>query len=245
MKNLKLTFGIGLMAICLAFLSSCKKDNDRNESMTGTSSEENQESLNAIEADFLEVISFVNIEHATIDDEPSLINNGVSCMVDQPDISDENANSNSSLASKRPCIVCNCSGVFAEMRLSDAQKQRLRRSWMAYNDCVKSARERLANLHQSILEEYKMEYHKIQRMYRAGKITKAEYERMIHRLRMSYNEKMESLKERKLLCAAIARCHRQYLNHVNSILTPMQWRKFVECKKRCILQAKQKRNDRD
>jgi hypothetical protein len=221
---------LGFLSLSIAF-ASCKKEKETEDLFSTTETASNETAvLDAVESDFFDIISQPHWIDADIEQEPSLINDGISCATDleNPDANESMSGANGRTDAK-PCNIVNCNHLFASLRLSDAQKLRLRRSWNAYNDCVNSSRRRLAALHQQIMNEYQMEYKKLERSYRAGKITKEEFARSIQKLRMQYQHKIKSLKERELLCKAITNCYRQYLENVKSILTPEQWNRYFQC----------------
>jgi hypothetical protein len=191
--------------------------------------------LDQIETEMIVAIDYVNYVEADIEQEPYLINDGIPCGVDNTiDVEESGSMNTSDSRLSTPCVTCNCNFLFRKMDLTERQKLQLRRAMHERENCIKNARERLANLFNKYMEEYKLAYQRIHRLYRAGKITEAEYKRLLHRLNMKYREIFSNLKDRKLMCKAIAHCHRQYLGRVQSILTPRQWHAFVTCQKRCI-----------
>lgn len=233
MKKIMKTIAAGIIAISLTF-TACNKEKNPAEISSNDSDASAIVELDEIETELYESIDYVNYVEADENSEPYLINDGIPCGVESLGDAESRNTTSSTNTLSTPCKTCNCNFLFKDMDLTDRQKANLRRAINEYDNCVKSARERLANLYNKHMEEYKLEYQKIQRMYRAGKITEDEYKRMIHRLNTKYREIFSNLNDRKLLCKAIAQCHRQYLSHVKRILTPRQWHKFMECQRRCI-----------
>lgn len=238
MKKLFLIPALFAMALSFLFVS-CSKDNDEDDNLF-TESHETGERVADLSQDFEAIIGHVTFDEGDAQTLPSLINDGIPCLVDEAG-SEMRSNSQSGLST--PCQPCNCNGLFAQMDLSDAQKTRIRRSMAAYNQCIKDARERLASLHRELMEEYKLEFTKLQRQLRAGRITEDQFKRMAYRLRMHYGNKFENLQSRHNLCRAIASCHRTYLENVRSILNDRQWARFAQCQRRCMSQAQDRANN--
>jgi hypothetical protein len=187
----------------------------------------------------------VNFSEATADRAPFLINSGFPCELELPQNTRDQSNTdrNSDDSKVSPCKKCNCNGLFADMDLTDAQKARLRRAIGAYEDCVGNARKRLASMYETLMAEYDAEYNRLAHAHRAGRISKEEFERMVHRLRSSYEQRFNSLKDRNMLCQAISRCHSQYLRHVRATLNARQWHQFAKCQRSCLSNNDRKKDD--
>jgi hypothetical protein len=186
----------------------------------------------------------VNFSEATTDRAPFLINSGFPCELELPQNTRDQSNTDRNEDSKvSPCKKCDCNGLFAEMDLTDAQKGRLRRAMSAYEDCVGNARKRLASMYETLMDEYNAEYNRLAHAHRSGRISKEEFDRMVHRLRSSYEQRFNALKDRNMLCQAISRCHAQYLRHVRATLNARQWHQFAKCQRSCLSNNDRKQDD--
>lgn len=226
-----------MMALLLGvvfLMTSCEKEIKNDALKTNEKQEATSDiSVEDLTLDFEKALECrVNFSEATADCGPFLINSGFPCELELGSTRDH-SNTDSDWSKVSPCKKCNCSGLFAEMHLTDAQKARLQRAMSTYEDCVGNARKRLASMYESLMAEYDAEYNRLAHAHRAGRISKEEFERMVHRLRSSYEQRFNSLKDRNMLCQAISRCHSQYLRHVRATLNARQWHEFAKCQRSC------------
>jgi hypothetical protein len=114
-----------------------------------------------------------------------------------------------------------------KLNLSDTQVVQIRKALRAYEACkvvdIKRHREAYAKLLLRIETSRKELLGKL----RAGKITKAEFEKGMKELRADFEKSLRYIKES--FAKNLKACYDKFLRATKEILTERQWKAFVDC----------------
>jgi len=121
------------------------------------------------------------------------------------------------------------------LRKVDLEKDQIRKIKHAienFRDCKASATKRARAIYAELHAKYKTLAMEQNRLYKAGKITKDEYEARIKRIRHAFSKELRELQLKEKLHDAFKKCYRILLHDINGVLTERQWKAFVNCYKR-------------
>ena len=119
-----------------------------------------------------------------------------------------------------------------DLKLDTAQVRKIRMALRDYNDCKTSAIHRARAIHAKLVAKYKDLAAEQAKLLKDGKITKAEYQARIERLRHAFEKELRELQLKDKVNEALKDCHAKFLRHLNGILTDRQWKAFVDCYKK-------------
>jgi len=119
----------------------------------------------------------------------------------------------------------------SQLKLEDIEAKKIRIALGEYDDCKESAVQRARATHSKLQEKYNDLAHEQAKLLRAGKITKAEYDSSIARLRHAFQKELRALQLKEKLNDALRNCHKILLRQINGILSERQWKAFVDCSK--------------
>jgi DNA anti-recombination protein RmuC len=118
------------------------------------------------------------------------------------------------------------------LKLDSAQMRQLRIALKDYNDCNASAVHRARAIHAKLAAKYKDLAAEQAQLLKDGKITKAEFQQRIERIRKAFQKELRELQLKEKVNAALKDCHAKFLRKLNGILTERQWKAFVACYKK-------------
>ena len=114
-----------------------------------------------------------------------------------------------------------------KLNLTDTQAMKLRRAVRAYEECkaadIKAHREAYAKLTLRIENARK----ELLAQLRNGKITKAQFEDGMVKLRKEFETGLRYIKAS--YAKTLKACYYKFMSATKEILTPRQWKAFVEC----------------
>jgi DNA anti-recombination protein RmuC len=116
-----------------------------------------------------------------------------------------------------------------DLKLDSAQMRQLRMALKDYNDCNTSAIHRARAIHAKLAAKYKDLAAEQAQLLKDGKITKAEFQQRIERIRKAFQKELRELQLKEKVNAALKDCHAKFLRQLNGILTERQWNAFVAC----------------
>lgn len=115
------------------------------------------------------------------------------------------------------------------LNLDSTQRLQVKRALAAYEDCRHDAIKRARALHAQLQAAYKAKVDRLVAAYKAGNITKEQFERAMKELRENFRKELRSKHIDEKLDAALKDCYGKFLGHLKNILTERQWKAFVEC----------------
>jgi hypothetical protein len=220
-KKAALAFGI----MALAFIG-CRKEQLNLNSALNTDSETEIQAL-AVQTETEDNV--ILYDEAT--NEMVAVNEGISAdyLVNSDDL-DENGNLSGRHSSGRDDIrnhsFMRC---LRDLKLDSAQMRQLRMALKDYNDCNTSAIHRARAIHAKLAAKYKDLAAEQAQLLKDGKITKAEFQQRIERIRKAFQKELRELQLKEKVNAALKDCHAKFLRQLNGILTERQWNAFVAC----------------
>lgn len=119
-----------------------------------------------------------------------------------------------------------------DLKLDSAQMRQLRMALKDYNDCNASAVHRARAIHAKLAAKYKDLAAEQAQLLKDGKITKAEFQQRIERIRKAFQKELRELQLKEKVNAALKDCHAKFLRKLNGILTERQWKALVACYKK-------------
>lgn len=219
-RNIKITaLAIGLLAIGL---TGCKKEQFGLTPETAYNSESDIQSL-AIQAEN----ETTDITYDENSNELTAVNEGLApdYLVTGADFDTETTGpNNSNSVHGQSFIRC-----LKSLKLEDDQVKKIRAAMADYEDCKASAIKRARAIHAKLVAKYKELAEEQAKLLRAGKITKAEYEQRIARLRHAFQKELRELQLKEKLREALKDCHTKFLRQLHGILSEIQWKAFVDC----------------
>ncbi len=118
-------------------------------------------------------------------------------------------------------------GCIKKLELKDTQIHMLRRAVHAYEECkahdIAAHREAYAKMSARIENSRK----ELVTQLKNGKITKAQFEEGIAKLRKDFNDSLRYIKAS--FAKTLKACYDKFLHATKEILTEKQWKAFVEC----------------
>ena len=223
-KNAALAFGI----MALAFIG-CRKEQLNLNPALNTNSETEIQAL-AVQTETEDNV----ILYDDVTNEMVAANEGISVdyLVNSDDL-DENENLSGRHSSGRDDIrnhsFMRC---LRDLKLDSAQMRQLRIALKDYNDCNASAVHRARAIHAKLAAKYKDLAAEQAQLLKDGKITKAEFQQRIERIRKAFQKELRELQLKEKVNAALKDCHAKFLRQLNGILTERQWNAFVACYKK-------------
>jgi hypothetical protein len=223
-KKAALAFGI----MALAFIG-CRKEQLNLNPALNTNSETEIQAL-AVQTETEDNV--ILYDDAT--NEMVAANEGISVdyLVNSDDL-DENENLSGRHSSGRDDIrnhsFMRC---LKDLKLDSAQMRQLRIALKDYNDCNASAVHRARAIHAKLAAKYKDLAAEQAQLLKDGKITKAEFQQRIERIRKAFQKELRELQLKEKVNAALKDCHAKFLRQLNGILTERQWKAFVACYKK-------------
>jgi hypothetical protein len=223
-KKAALAFGI----MALAFIG-CRKEQLNLNPALDTNSETEIQAL-AVQTETEDNV--ILYDDAT--NEMVAANEGISVdyLVNSDDL-DENENLSGRHSSGRDDIrnhsFMRC---LKDLKLDSAQMRQLRMALKDYNDCNASAVHRARAIHAKLAAKYKDLAAEQAQLLKDGKITKAEFQQRIERIRKAFQKELRELQLKEKVNAALKDCHAKFLRQLNGILTERQWKAFVACYKK-------------
>lgn len=223
-KKAALAFGI----MALAFIG-CRKEQLNLNPALNTNSETEIQAL-AVQTETEDNV----ILYDDVTNEMVAANEGISVdyLVNSDDL-DENENLSGRHSSGRDDIrnhsFMRC---LRDLKLDSAQMRQLRIALKDYNDCNASAVHRARAIHAKLATKYKDLAAEQAQLLKDGKITKAEFQQRIERIRKAFQKELRELQLKEKVNAALKDCHAKFLRQLNGILTERQWNAFVACYKK-------------
>jgi hypothetical protein len=223
-KKAALAFGI----MALAFIG-CRKEQLNLNPALNTNSETEIQAL-AVQTETEDNV----ILYDDVTNEMVAANEGISVdyLVNSDDL-DENENLSGRHSSGRDDIrnhsFMRC---LRDLKLDSAQMRQLRIALKDYNDCNASAVHRARAIHAKLAAKYKDLAAEQAQLLKDGKITKAEFQQRIERIRKAFQKELRELQLKEKVNAALKDCHAKFLRQLNGILTERQWNAFVACYKK-------------
>ena len=223
-KKAALAFGI----MALAFIG-CRKEQLNLNPALNTNSETEIQAL-AVQTETEDNV----ILYDDVTNEMVAANEGISVdyLVNSDDL-DENENLSGRHSSGRDDIrnhsFMRC---LKDLKLDSAQMRQLRMALKDYNDCNASAVHRARAIHAKLAAKYKDLAAEQAQLLKDGKITKAEFQQRIERIRKAFQKELRELQLKEKVNAALKDCHAKFLRQLNGILTERQWNAFVACYKK-------------
>jgi hypothetical protein len=223
-KKAALAFGI----MALAFIG-CRKEQLNLNPALNTNSETEIQAL-AVQTETEDNV----ILYDDVTNEMVAANEGISVdyLVNSDDL-DENENLSGRHSSGRDDIrnhsFMRC---LRDLKLDSAQMRQLRIALKDYNDCNASAVHRARAIHAKLAAKYKDLAAEQAQLLKDGKITKAEFQQRIERIRKAFQKELRELQLKEKVNAALKDCHAKFLRQLNGILTERQWNAFVTCYKK-------------
>ena len=222
-KQAAIAFGI----MALAFTSCRKETTSLNPSLI-SSSENDIELLvtqTKNESDKLQI----TFNQAT--NEIAAVNEGIAAdyLVTENDFTADLGSDPSSSTSNDKGSFIDC---LKGLKLDNDQTKKVRIILAGYEDCKSSAIKRARAIHAQLVEKYKELAAEQAKLLSAQKITKAQYEERIARLRQAFEKELKALQLEEKLNEALKDCHTKFLRQLNGILTERQWKAFIECYKK-------------
>ena len=223
-KKAALAFGI----MALAFIG-CRKEQLNLNPALNTNSETEIQAL-AVQTETEDNV----ILYDDVTNEMVAANEGISVdyLVNSDDL-DENENLSGRHSSGRDDIrnhsFMRC---LRDLKLDSAQMRQLRIALKDYNDCNASAVHRARAIHAKLAAKYKDLAAEQAQLLKDEKITKAEFQQRIERIRKAFQKELRELQLKEKVNAALKDCHAKFLRQLNGILTERQWNAFVACYKK-------------
>jgi hypothetical protein len=116
--------------------------------------------------------------------------------------------------------------ILKQLNLDSSQKGAIKGYFADYRDCIKEHVRKVIEIHQEILKKYNGLRRQAFEAYKAGKITKEQYEKRLHELhdKLTYELKSHPLKLEELKIAR--RCREQLTKEIASVLNKDQLARF-------------------
>ena len=219
----KAALAFGIIAIALI---GCRKEQIILNPTLNDASESEIQSLSVqteTESDAFEIM------YDETTNEMVAVNEGIAAdyLVSDKDFSvEETPSGSSSTSNVRDHSFLRC---LKDLKLEDDQIKKIRIALGEYKDCKASAIHRARAIHAKLVAKYKDLAAEQAKLLTDGKITKAEYEQRIARLRHAFQKELRELQLKEKLHEALKDCHAKFLRQLNGVLTDRQWKAFVNC----------------
>jgi hypothetical protein len=217
-------FAFGIMAIALI---GCRKESLNLNPSLNPSSESEIQSL-VIQTDQESEALETTFNEST--NEIAVVNEGLAAdyLVTEYDFNTESGSDPANASSlNRSFIRC-----LKDLKLEEDQIKKIRMALTDYEDCKSSAIKRARAIHHDLVAKYRELAAEQAKLLRAGKITKAEFEQRISRLRHAFMKELRALQLKEKLNEALKNCHNKLLRQINGILNERQWKAFIACYKK-------------
>lgn len=137
------------------------------------------------------------------------------------------------LLGHHPPFRCNRRVLLDSLNLNPTQATLMRRAIGAHFNCLSGIYKKVRLYNQKIIDKGNQARRKLLRAYQNGEITRIEFQRKLLALNKSIRSELLTNKDRRKIINALRDCHKDFLRHVNSILTPAQWRIWVAWHRAC------------
>lgn len=224
MKNLikksALVLGIAFIA-----LTGCRKENVDLNSTINPSSESDIEALVTQTDQENESVAIIYDESSN---EITASNEGIAAdyLISEADLEAETPANSTSASTLADQSFLRC---LKSVNPDADQVKKLRIALADYEDCKASVIKRARAIHHDLVLKYRDLAKEQAKLLRLGKITKAEYEARIQRLRHAFKKELRALQLKDKVDAALKDCHAKLLRQIHAILSERQWKAFIDC----------------
>lgn len=178
--------------------------------------------------DIASIVAPVLVE-ATMDNEFSISDDGIA---DIPD-GDLEAMSIETLLAHHPPFRCSRRALLDSLNLSVTQVGLMRKALATQYRCITGIYVKIRQHNQMVIDRGNLARRSLLQDLKDGTITRAEFQRKLNALNKSIREALINGKDRKRVINALKDCHKDFLRHLNRILTTRQWQIWVAWHRAC------------